>query len=221
MLRPILAGMGNGAIAAVELSRPPIGLGAPRARWLIVTVKLADEDNTTLAAWQAALVAGAYRDLARRQKLPAVVGYSVVRRRPGGRAEPRSVRRLVGDALSEPVVARKDALAARIRARIAELSTGAGGLRLRAIGFTRPLGPVPTVDVVALGDPRRAIAVVHRSLWRVFGDAEGGYLRLTAASGERLLEIGYATRSRARFLRVAERYVSSAGLGWPRRPTDA
>ena len=210
LLGEILASLRDPLVTKAEIGPVPEGFTIPADRpdaiWVSYEVAAGDRPSSVRAAWQANVATGAFRARSIEERLPFVLGKSIVVRFGDEKLEDG------GMALIEPpttdgriVPGQQAELGRLVRSAVAT-----SGARLETLSFSKPYHHAVEVRVV-VDDPAAFMRHVNERIQTVFGaleDAgeprvEGAYLEARDSSGATFYARGYAVR-------VAE------GVGWIR-----
>lgn len=159
--------------------------------WLFFEVRSDFFGPTRMAAmWQAALVAGAFRDLASRADLPGVMGFSTTFHYPTGVSQTHETV-LAGSTSHDVDSSTSIVITARIKSALEAARSRTGPLAA-VLTFVRPVEHGVSL-VVTAQDPKRAIVFFESG--EPFGNLEGRYVEVRNSDGRPLMAFYASART--------------------------
>ncbi len=193
LLTSILSGMDSDQFLSASIGSAPAGTGQD-GPWLYFTTPAGAQRGADIVkpAWEAMLVAGAYRDRSTDAGLPANIGFSIRSVMPdGSSADLAGGDSILGPQMSTPATAyTADQIVQKISAHFPTHQ-----LVINSISFVRPNQLAPVV-VATTSDPQAFINSDY-DLKSIFGDVnsyEGVYVQVNDEQGNPVIVLGIAPR---------------------------
>lgn len=200
LLEKVLAGLGRASVIdRARIGVPPDEDYGPSEdfqihgpNWIFFDVRCEFFGPTKMTAdWQAALVAGAFRDLLARARLPGALGFSVIYHYPTGATQTHETV-LAGPTANDVEAGSSAAIATRVRSAL-EASRSSTGTLTAVLTLVRPLEHGVSL-VITAHEPARALAFLETNI--SVGKVEGWYGEVRDKDGRPVVAFYSSARTR-------------------------